>query len=266
MARPDQDITEHQRQIEENLRHWQAKPVLREIYRDFHQLLAGYLSNVPGETVEIGSGIGNIKEVIPNCVRTDIFPNPWNDRQENIYRLSMADCSVANLILFDVFHHLEYPLDALDECHRVLNRGGRLLVFDHAMSVAGFLFSKFVHHERSGFARQFRLRAKDSSRLCAPRYYADHANAWRILDRKFCNFPESQWSKVAVVKIPAIKWLLSGGYRGPSLLHPSFLSAATFAERLLSAAPFLCSLRLLVVLEKKQQTLADDWCPKQGAG
>ena len=62
MARPDQDITEHQRQIEENLRHWQAKPVLREIYRDFHQLLAGYLSDLPGETVESARASGISKK------------------------------------------------------------------------------------------------------------------------------------------------------------------------------------------------------------
>ena len=50
MGQTDQDIAEHQRQIEENLRYWEAKPVLREIYRDFHRLLERYLSGVPGHT------------------------------------------------------------------------------------------------------------------------------------------------------------------------------------------------------------------------
>jgi SAM-dependent methyltransferase len=251
MGQPEQDIAEHQRQIEENLRYWEAKPVLREIYRDFHRLLARYLSNVPGETVEIGSGIGNIKEVIPHCVRTDIFPNPWIDRQENIYRLSMADSSVANLILFDVFHHLEYPLDALDECRRVLNVGGRLLVFDHAMSAAGFLFSKFVHHERSGFGREYKLRSEDSSSLRSPHYYADHANASRILDRGFDQMLLPAWSKVAVVKLPAIKWLLSGGYRGPSMITAGNKQVLEYLERMTSWLPFVFALRLLIVLERR---------------
>jgi hypothetical protein len=47
--------------------------------------------------------------VIPECVTTDIFPNPWLDRVENAYALNFADASVGNLILFDVFHHLEFP-------------------------------------------------------------------------------------------------------------------------------------------------------------
>jgi SAM-dependent methyltransferase len=250
MGQPEQDIAEHQRQMEENLRYWEAKPVLREIYRDFHRLLARYLSDVPGETVEIGSGIGNIKEVIPHCVRTDIFPNPWNDRQENIYRLSMADRSVANLILFDVFHHLEYPLDALDECRRVLNKGGRLLVFDHAMSAAGFFLSKFIHHERAGFLRSYRLRADGASVLDAPRYYADHANARRIFEQRFEELLQPAWRRVVMVRLPAIKWLLSGGYRGPSLLRPSASAAVDFSERAASLLSAVFALRILAVMEK----------------
>ena len=251
MGQPEQDLAEHQRQIEENLRYWEVKPVLREIYRDFHRLLACYLSDLPGETVEIGSGIGNIKEVIPLCVRTDVFPNPWNDRQENVYRLSMADCSVANLILFDVFHHLEYPLDALDECRRVLHTGGRLLVFDHAMSAAGFLFSKFVHHERSGFLRDYRLRAETAAQLATPRYYADQANSWRILERNFKAFLGPSWRRVAAVKLPALKWLLSGGYRGACFVAPWNERLIKISDRACSAFPLLFSLRLLVVLEKR---------------
>lgn len=250
MEGPEQDIAEHQRQIEENLRYWNAKPVLRDIYRDFHQRLALYLSPVSGETVEIGSGIGNIKEVIPHCVRTDVFPNPWIERRENIYNLSMPDSSVANLILFDVFHHLEYPLDALEECRRVLTVGGNLLIFDHAMSAAGILFSRFVHHEKAGFAKNYKLRAQDRSQLVSPRYYADHANARRILERRFDELLRPAWKKVALIKLPAIKWLLSGGYRGPSFLHPALMPSVTLCEHAASLAPSIFALRLLAVLEK----------------
>jgi SAM-dependent methyltransferase len=250
MGEPDQDIDEHQRQIEENLRYWKAKPVLREIYRDFHRILARYLSDVAGETVEIGSGIGNIKDVIPQCVRTDIFPNPWIDRRENTYRLTMPDNSVANLILFDVFHHLEYPLDALEECRRVLNTGGRLLIFDHAMSAAGFLFSKFAHHERAGFAKEYELRARSEKQLSSPRYYADHANAWRILERRFDELLRPALKRIALVKLPAINWLLSGGYRGPSLLHPVLRPGINLCEGAAGLMPSVFALRLLAVLEK----------------
>lgn len=247
MVRAEADIGEHQRQILENLAFWEAKPVLREIYRDFHRLLAAHLADVPGEIVELGSGIGNIREVIPSCARTDLFPNPWIDRCEDIYRLGMADASVSNLILFDVFHHLRHPLDALDECHRVLRPGGRLLVFDHAMSAAGFLFSKFCHHERPGFLRPYALRSDGAA---GGGYYADHANAWRIFQRRADELLSEGWERVALVRMPAVRWVLSGGYRGPDLaskVNPALLQAV---ERALSCLPDLTALRLLVVLER----------------
>lgn len=250
MPSTKQDIAEHQRQIEQNLQHWEQKPFLREIYREFHRLILRYLSALPGETVEVGSGIGNIKEVIPGCVRTDIFANPWIDRQENIYQLSMGENTVANLILFDVFHHLEYPLDALDECRRVLRPGGHLLVFDHAMSAAGFLFSKFVHHERAGFLHSYKLRADNPLRPGASNYYADQANSWRIFERNFNALLQPSWRRVATVRKPAIKWLLSGGYRNKCYVTPWNERAIKIAEQVCSNVPSLFALRLLVVLQK----------------
>ncbi len=242
------DILEHQRQIEENLAYWNGKPVLRDIYRDFHRLLAAHLALLPGETVEIGSGIGNIKEVVPDCVRTDLFPNPWIDRCEDIYDLKIGAASAANIILFDVFHHLEFPLDALDECHRALCEGGRLIIFDHAMSLSGFVFSKFCHHEREGFLKPYNLRG---ARKGHAGYYADHANADRILRRRFDELLSSKWKRLALLRFPAIRWVLSGGYRGRDCtgIAPRFFIDRV--ESMLAFAPWLASLRMIVVLEKQ---------------
>jgi SAM-dependent methyltransferase len=245
------DIEEHQRQIQENLGYWNAKPVLREVYREFHQIIAENLCDMEGETIELGSGIGNIKEVIPHCVRTDLFPNPWIDRQENAYALSMADNSGANLILFDVFHHLEYPMNAMQEFHRVLKPGGRLLVFDHAMSITGWIFSRFVHHERAGFFKPYHLQIADRGTTKNAGYYADHANAYRIFEKRFRDFLGGQWDLVQVIKLPALKWIASGGYRGPNLLQPWCKNVFSGVESILETIPGLFALRLLAVVEKK---------------
>ena len=245
------NIEEHQRQIQENLGYWNAKPVLREVYRDFHELIAENLCDMEGETVELGSGIGNIKEVVSDCVRTDLFPNPWIDRQENAYALSMADNSVANLILFDVFHHLEYPMNAMQEFHRVLKPSGRLLVFDHAMSVTGWLFSRFVHHEKAGFLKPCHLQIADRDTIQNVGYYADHANAYRIFEKNFQNLLSADWQRIRILKLPAVKWLASGGYRGPSLVLKSTRLPIQMLEHLFQRIPSVFSLRCLVVLNKK---------------
>jgi SAM-dependent methyltransferase len=246
------DLEEHQRQIHENLSYWNAKPVLREVYREFHELIARNLCDLDGETLELGSGIGNIQDVIPHCVRTDLFPNPWIDRQENAYALSMPDKSVANLILFDVFHHLEFPMNAMAEFHRVLIPGGRLLVFDHAMSAAGWLFSRFIHHEKAGFFKSFRLGIANANEIKSAGYYADHANAFRFFEKRFNQQLVNCWQRVEVIKLPSLIWVASGGYRGPSFVSDQTKLLLQVLEGILLHFPALFSLRCLVVLRKNQ--------------
>lgn len=132
------DISRHNVEIHENRRHWERKPRLQEVYAGFYREIAARLQALPsGLLIECGSGIGNLKSVLPDCLATDLFPNPWLDRTENVYALSFADRSVGAAILFDVFHHLEYPGTALTEIRRVLAPGGRLIVFEPAMGLLG---------------------------------------------------------------------------------------------------------------------------------
>ncbi|MGH9221828.1 MAG: methyltransferase type 11, partial [Vicinamibacterales bacterium] len=64
-------IGQHDVEIERNLRAWNRKPVLRLAYRDFHKRIAAHIDpSLPGKIVELGSGIGNIRDVIPNVTRT----------------------------------------------------------------------------------------------------------------------------------------------------------------------------------------------------
>lgn len=74
-------LDQHNIEIERNRLAWQRKPVLQRAYRDFHRRIAAHIDRtVPGKIVELGSGIGNIRDVIADCVRTDLFANPWIDR------------------------------------------------------------------------------------------------------------------------------------------------------------------------------------------
>jgi len=138
----------HQDLIEQNQEYWNRKPILRTLYGDFYRLITKHLSNLPtGKIVELGSGLGNIHDVIPDCIRTDLFPNPWIDQIENAYKLSFADQAVSNLILTDVFHHLKYPGTALNEFERVLQKGGRVILLEPCISALGLIVYGALHAE-----------------------------------------------------------------------------------------------------------------------
>jgi hypothetical protein len=80
------DLAQHNIEIAENRDHWNRKPLLRRVYRPFYTDIARRVDRSrPGLLVELGSGMGNTKEHMPDCITTDVFPNPWLDRVENAY-------------------------------------------------------------------------------------------------------------------------------------------------------------------------------------
>lgn len=102
--------------------------ILRKVYAHFYSLIAKEVDlNISGYKIDIGSGMGKIKARLPDCLAPIFFPNPWPDHVENAYLLSFNDYSIRHLILINVWHHLEHPVNALNEFRRVLAPEGRLL-------------------------------------------------------------------------------------------------------------------------------------------
>ena len=100
---------------------WKRKPVLRLIYEDFYDRLVAQCQ--PGLTIEIGGGIGNLKERLGEVVTTDIQFGRWLDCVADAQRLPFAASCAANIVMVDVLHHVEFPVAFFREVERVLRRG-----------------------------------------------------------------------------------------------------------------------------------------------
>ena len=245
------DVTQHQTEILENEKHWRRKPILQTIYHRFHQEIAGHLSELELPlVVELGSGIGNIKDVIPHALRTDLFPNPWLDQTENAYKLSFADETVSDLILFDVFHHLRYPGAAFREFRRVLRPGGRVLVFDPFISLFGVFVYKALHHEPINWRQEIEWNAPkgwDPSQLD---YYAAQGNATRVFFSRLTYTLFKDWIIVTRKRYSAFAYVASGGYSGPQLYPDRFYPQLSSLENLMDKIPILFATRILAVIQK----------------
>lgn len=244
-------LEQHNIEIYENRQHWERKPLLREVYSQFGREIARRVDpKQPGLIVELGSGMGHTKEHLPGCITTDVFPNPWLDGVENAYDLSFADGAVGHMILFDVWHHLEYPGTALREFYRVLTDHGKVIIFDPAMGLLGrFVFGNF-HHEPLGLNDEIQWEAPEGSSKRSLDYYAAQANASRIFGSTAYREQLRSWRVAEVAYFSALAYLASGGFRGPQLYPMAALPLLNRVDSFLSRFPVLAS-RMLVVLEKQ---------------
>ena len=244
-------INLHQDLINQNHEYWNRKHLLQMVYRDFYQFIAAHLSKLQDKKiVELGSGLGNIHEVIPDCVRTDLFLYPWIDQIENAYKLSFADESVSDLILTDVFHHLKYPGTALNELYRALRKGGRVIMLEPCMSALGLLVYGAFHVEPVAVTKKIEWFAPEGWSAENIDYYAAQGNATRIFVGKGYQSNLKNWKTVETIRLSAIAYAASGGYSKPQFYPTSLLPLIKKVEKGLDVFPALFATRLLVILEK----------------
>lgn len=124
---------------------WTRKPSLRAVYTDLYQRIAARC--VPGVILEVGGGSGNFKDYAPDTISTDIVAAPWLDAVADASRLPFADGAISNIVLFDVLHHIEFPVQFLDEANRVLRPGGRIIFSEPAITPISNLFYTHMHPE-----------------------------------------------------------------------------------------------------------------------
>ncbi len=124
---------------------WEKKKAIRLLYRDFHRQL---LDACPqGRVLDIGSGTAHIKEFRPDIVSTDILSFPGIDVVADAHRLPFPDQFFAGVVMLDVLHHLERPIECLKEASRVLRPGGRLAMIEPAMTTLARRFYYRFHEE-----------------------------------------------------------------------------------------------------------------------
>lgn len=132
---------------------WKNSSALRLLYADMYHRI---LSELPqGPILELGSGIGNGKEFIPNLITSDIVKTPYVDRAEDCYAISPANKVTpdnagegwAGLIALDVLHHLRFPMKFFARSAEVLRPGGRIVLTEPAATPFGIAFYRACHPE-----------------------------------------------------------------------------------------------------------------------
>jgi len=232
---------------------WEKKPILKLLYTSWYKQIVEKM--VPGRTLEIGGGSGNLKEFVPDVVCSDIVHVPWLDITADAQNLPFSPHSFSNIVLFDVLHHIENPVLFFEEAIRVIEPGGRIVIMDPYVSWASWPIYHFLHPEPVDFSQNpLEVQAPDKNRKPFDSNQAISSMLFEKMRPAFSRcFPS--------LKVQYKRYLsffvypLSGGFDHPSLIPVSCVPALLRFERLLEPLGRIFAFRMLVVLEVGQEEM-----------
>lgn len=221
-------------------------------FLEWHKMIYRYMANNKAEgnnNIEVGSGSSFLQDFIPSLIKTNILHIKFNDLTCAAYCLPFKNNSIDNIILIDVLHHLDRPMDFFSEALRILKKGGRILLSDPYISLFSYSLWKYIHPENCNL-KKIGFETEDSYN---PLLCANSASLTLLVGRRYPYFKEC-FPKLKVVgkKYHTIMhYWLAGGYNFPSFVPEKLVKAVEELERILSPLGCLLASFIFVVIEKK---------------
>jgi SAM-dependent methyltransferase len=238
--------------LAEHRRIWESKSTLRAVYADYHRRLEAACP--PGRLLDIGGGSAHFKTYHKSVVSLDILPFPGIDVVADAHEMPFRTGCFAGIVMIDVLHHLQRPLDFLREAARVLKPHGRVAMIEPGMSVVARRLYQRFHHEpvdmgADAFAAGVRQSGDDpfDSNQALPTLLFGAVEARARVEEA-----------VPELKVLSNEWLslfvypLSGGFK-PWCFWPAMLTkpGLKVEQALLPSLGPLLGFRLMTVLEKR---------------
>jgi SAM-dependent methyltransferase len=230
---------------------WEKKASIRLLYRDFHRRL---LDGCPeGRVLDIGGGTAHIKDFRPDIISADILSFPGIDVVADAHRLPFPDEFFTRVVMLDVLHHLERPVEFLKEASRVLKPGGRLAMIEPAMTAVARRFYHYFHGEpvdmnADPFAQMAINPDRDpfeANQAVPTLLFATSAARRRVEEA------------VPTLRVRSVRWLslfaypMSGGLQNWSLISAALVPAMlALEEKVPEAVRRQIAFRMAVVLER----------------
>lgn len=197
-----------------------SKYYLKNLYWEYYEWFRDRITPANERVVvELGSGTGFIKEVIPDAITSDILPLPNIDKTFSALAMPFKASSVDAFIMFNVLHHLKNVKQFFLEAERCLVSGGKILMIEPANTLwSRFIYQQF-HHEQFNPKGTWKIRSR------GPLSGANGALPWIVFFRDRAKYMKL-YPHLHIVTIQyrtPLKYLLSGG-----LSHPQFVPSWTY--------------------------------------
>ena len=222
------------------------KSFLKALYTDWYGQFQDYTPPVDGYLLEIGSGGGFLKEVIPSVVTSDILPLPHVDQVFSAETLPFEANSLRAVYMLNTLHHIPRSLKFLAELERCLVPGGRMICIEPANTLLSRQIYTHVHHEP--FDPKGGLELKPG----CPLSNSNQALPWILFVRDWAEIskltPELRLHHLS--QHTPLSFILSGGFSFRTLVPSSSYPTIRGLERLISPLDNYLGMFMTIVLEK----------------
>jgi len=223
------------------------KKFLRQIYLEWYKNISLELPNCDGAVLELGSGAGFLRDIIPELVTSEILPCPGVDIILDGYELPFSDNSLRGIVMTDVFHHLPQPRIFFKEATRCVKAGGVIVMIEPWVTTwSQFIYTR-LHHE------PFRPDAEEwEFPSTGPLSAANGALPWIVFQRDRVQFEHEfpQWQIQKIDLDMPFSYLVSGGISLRSLMPGCSFGLWRRVENLLKPWMDHLAMFALVVLQK----------------
>ena len=221
--------------------------MLRLIYQEWYAKINHDLK--PGKSLEIGSGIGNFKKFNPGVISSDIVSCEWLDKRIDAHNLPFTRCSLDNIVMIDVLHHLGQPLKFFREANRVLKPRGRVILVEPFPSPLSLVIYKLFHPEPFIFKDDVFSRKSDKKLPWESNQAIAYLLFFKQVDR-FKRLFQNKFKLVKREKFSLLLYPLSGGFENKQLIPDWLLSFFRMIEKSLFPFRNLLAFRCYLVLQK----------------
>lgn len=184
------------------------KRFLEHLYTEWYSRILDRIPTEATDVLEIGSGAGFLKKVLPEVITSEVFALEDVDRVENAMALSFADSSLDAIVMTDVLHHVPDVSQFFIEASRTLRYGGVVVLVEPWRTRWSQWVYSHLHHE------PFRTDVSDW-RLPpgGPLSVANGAIPWMVFQRDRSRFErENPWLRInAIEPFMPFSYLASGG-------------------------------------------------------
>jgi SAM-dependent methyltransferase len=125
-----------------------SKPFLNRVYKDWYrELLAEIPKNIEGDILELGSGGGFLKNILPEVITTDFIFVPTLDTILDAHHLPFSENTFKAILMTNVLHHFSHVESFFREAARCVNSGGVVAMIEPWVSSWSRLVYTQMHHE-----------------------------------------------------------------------------------------------------------------------